>query len=920
MPFVAGKSLRDRLREEPQLPLAEAVGIARQVADALDHAHRQGVIHRDIKPENILLADGEALVADFGLARALDVEGGERLTETGIVLGTPAYMSPERGEGSTHIDGRSDIYALGCVLYEMLAGQPPFTGPTAQAILARHAMDPVPSLRTVRPAVGPALGKVVLRALAKVPADRFATAQAFSAALTVPETDLISEAHAVVAPQVGATWQRRVVPAAAAAAVTALAIALTVAARSRNREPAKVDPAVVVIAPFRVTAADSSLGYLREGMVDLLAAKLSGEGGLRAVEPRSVLSAWRRAAAPNGNAVMPAAALEVARQLGAGRVIDGSIVGSAGHLTVAASLLATLDGRNLAHASAEGPVDSLSALLDRLTARLLSLSAESDAIRLASLTTVSLPAIRAYLAGRVAFRTGRLDEAFLRFREATVLDSTFTLAALELLRVRRGGEDGRRAKRLALAGRDRLSPADRALLDIWAGPFPNGPEWIERWQSAASAHPDRSEIWYGLADAYFHHGLSAGVQDPFRLAAEAFQRGWTIDSTSAPDALSFDRPQIFGEVLTHMVDIAQTDGDTAKVRRLVVLGLAADSTTGRGWYLRWHRAVALGDSARRAFWADSLRVDPEAFGLIFQFIESSGVSTEDYVSSANRDIRHWEASGPAGAAFERGVVDMNGGRPQESLRVLAAIEDSIKPGVWPRPMGWRLGEGGDAGRIGMAFYWEGDAVRAMEAVRRLRPYASRVAVGADQKRTQLEAQCVLATWRAAHGDHAYADAVIRRLREATVTGLPSIDSVALTQYTTLCAALLDARRSTALNQPDARSKLEAADAAARTFNTFMPALGANLVVANVAEAQDDLPLALRAVRRRAGMYGFFPSWYLSTYLREEGRLAALTGDTAGAIRAYRHYLALRPDPEPGIEPEVDRVRQELAMLQEQPAR
>ena len=183
MPYIAGQSLRERLRDELQLPIDEAIGIARQVADALDHAHRQGVIHRDIKPENILLAEGQAVLADFGIARALDVAGGDRLTETGLTIGTPVYMSPEQSAGATRLDGRSDIYALGCVLYEMLGGQPPFTGPSPQAILARHAIDPVPSLRTLRATVPRALGQVVTRSLAKVPADRFPTARAFSEAL-----------------------------------------------------------------------------------------------------------------------------------------------------------------------------------------------------------------------------------------------------------------------------------------------------------------------------------------------------------------------------------------------------------------------------------------------------------------------------------------------------------------------------------------------------------------------------------------------------------------------------------------------------------------------------------------------------------------------------------------------------------------
>ena len=179
MPYVAGESLRQRLERQTQLSIEEAIEITRQVAAALDYAHRQGVVHRDIKPENILLQEGEAVVADFGIARALRVAGGERLTETGSSLGTPYYMSPEQASGSAELDGRSDIYSLACVLYEMLAGDPPFTGPTAPAIIARQLVDPVPSLTTVRPTVPEELERAIEKALAKVPADRYDTAGAF---------------------------------------------------------------------------------------------------------------------------------------------------------------------------------------------------------------------------------------------------------------------------------------------------------------------------------------------------------------------------------------------------------------------------------------------------------------------------------------------------------------------------------------------------------------------------------------------------------------------------------------------------------------------------------------------------------------------------------------------------------------------
>jgi len=183
MPYVRGETLRQRLRREERLSVADAVGIACDVADALAHAHGQGVVHRDIRPENILFEAGQALVADFGIAGVLESAAGERLSASGIVLGVPAYSSPEQARAEKTVDGRSDIYSLGCVLYEMLGGEPPFTGASRAAVLARHLSDTVPPLRTLCPELSPDLERVVLRTLAKQPEERFGTAAELALAL-----------------------------------------------------------------------------------------------------------------------------------------------------------------------------------------------------------------------------------------------------------------------------------------------------------------------------------------------------------------------------------------------------------------------------------------------------------------------------------------------------------------------------------------------------------------------------------------------------------------------------------------------------------------------------------------------------------------------------------------------------------------
>ncbi len=183
MPVVQGESLRERLTRERQLPVGDAVSIGRAVAGALDYAHRQGIVHRDIKPENILLHDGQPLLADFGIALAVRAAGGDRLTHTGISIGTPSYMSPEQASGERSVDARTDIYALGCVLYEMLAGEPPFTGPTSQAVIAAALTSKAEPLARRRPSVPDGLASAVHRALEAVPGDRFSTAAEFAAAL-----------------------------------------------------------------------------------------------------------------------------------------------------------------------------------------------------------------------------------------------------------------------------------------------------------------------------------------------------------------------------------------------------------------------------------------------------------------------------------------------------------------------------------------------------------------------------------------------------------------------------------------------------------------------------------------------------------------------------------------------------------------
>ena len=278
MPYVQGESLRERLDREGALSTDDALAILHEVGDALNHAHAEGIIHRDIKPENILLSGGHAMVSDFGIARALDAAGGERLTATGLAIGTPAYMSPEQASGMRNVDARSDVYSLGCVAYEMLAGAPPFTGGSPQALMARHALDKPLPMRTVRPTVSEAMDVVVEKALAKVPSDRFATPVQLVEALT--KAHMTGDVKAFWRPML---WLRqrshRLTAAVAILAVVALAVVV-----SRQWLAARASRVTwLAVMPLENFSGDSTQDYFTRGMRDALAGAIGQVRGLRLV-------------------------------------------------------------------------------------------------------------------------------------------------------------------------------------------------------------------------------------------------------------------------------------------------------------------------------------------------------------------------------------------------------------------------------------------------------------------------------------------------------------------------------------------------------------------------------------------------------------------------------------------------------------
>jgi serine/threonine-protein kinase len=375
MPFVRGESLRDRLDREQQLPVEDAIHIALEVADALGYAHEQGVVHRDIKPENILLAGGHCLVADFGIARAA-TEAGEKLTQTGMAVGTPLYMSPEQSMGDT-VGPTADIYSLGCVLYEMLAGSPPFTGPNARAIMARHAMTPVPGLQDVRASVPDEVEEAVMAALAKVPADRPQTAKAFCELMGTPlgatatrraglrmtstrnssvrmTAEQFAALQAMEAPARLAFWRRPVVWAAVLVLIAgALGVWKLRSGPGSGAILSGPDPHDIAVLYFEDLSPTHDLGYLADGLTEGLIGALSEVRGLMVIS-RGGSAQFRGATIPRDS---------IARVLQVGTLIMGSVEAEGGNIRVTVRLMDG-SGAEFDHASFEQPVGNALVMSD----------------------------------------------------------------------------------------------------------------------------------------------------------------------------------------------------------------------------------------------------------------------------------------------------------------------------------------------------------------------------------------------------------------------------------------------------------------------------------------------------------------------------------------------------------------------------
>jgi serine/threonine-protein kinase len=901
MPFIDGESLRAWLLRELRLPVEDVLRIIHDVADALAYAHERGVVHRDIKPDNVLVSRRHAMVTDFGVAKALTAaargpaseNGGSGVTTTGsgLAIGTPAYMAPEQAAGDPSTDHRADIYAFGILAYELLAGRPPFTARPPSEILAAHIAEQPQPIESLRSDVPPALSALVMSCLAKRPDDRPQTAALVRSAIEALATP---GAGTVVGPSA----TRRKSARRAVAVIVAAALLLVVSAIAYSRRPAPRPPAdesLVAVAPFRVAGTDASLRYLREGMLDLLSAKLTGATGPRSADPRSLLTAWRRAAGADTADLSRERALEVAESLGAGQLLIGDVTGDSARITLHAVLVRVSDGRALPPVQVEGDPDSLPKLVDKLTAQLLATDAgEQDA--LSTLTSTSLPALRSFLNGQWLYRRGRYRDAAREYSTAVELDSTFALSALRLAVASNwfGVPSMRQTGlRLAWSGRDRLAPRDRALLDATAGPnYPGASSYLdilkakERYVSLA---PDRADAWFELGDGLFHMGAVVGYPDAEARAADALERALALDSTFAPAA-------------EHLLLIEAHRGDTGAVRRLGTHFLSIDPASENADGVRWRMAVALGDTAELSVIQrrrDTLTpISAHTMAYMSQMDAVDLDRAQHVADAAVQNAR--QQSDRYVALLTAHDLALNRGRPSAAVVASTRARD-----VAAASARVSLRE-----RVRDALYWDGDSTAAAIAVREL----ERTAFGPTPEKPadrfgQVVDLCNVELWRAGHDDSRSVASSVARLRRIPVEG-PDASTAAFAQS---CATLLDAVAATSSRRSDAPVAVARLDSMLKTGPGGFVQDAGNLILARLKERRGDVRGALAAVRRRETF--LTRPLYLSTFLREEGRLAALAGENDAAIEAYRHYLALRASPEPPLKSEAEFVRDELGKLE-----
>ncbi len=700
--------------------------------------------------------------------------------------------------------------------------------------------------------------------------------------------------------------------------VAALLIVTWSMASRRTSRP--LDPNQIVVVPLSITGGDSSVAWMRVGVVDRLSPMLTGKGGPLGVDSRTSVSAWHRRT--GGRDATADDARDIARRVGAGKALFGTLVFASGRLTLTSNIVDADRGTMLPLTSVSGAPDSLQGLLEGLLRQLLVRRAEIPEPTARSLSTTPLPALRAYLDGRVAYRHAHSAEAIQNFLHALDADSTFALAAVDLAtattKVLRQGrlcindkchwasvvpgfrdsgpesDDAQfeRAIRLAWESRASLAPRDLALLEALRGahwPVPRSArEIVGDFERAVVAAPDRADTQYLLGLLLLYQGPAIGRTDALAQAAARFRNALELDS-------------VYIAPLARLVDVAAYQRDTASVRRYGATYLTRDSAGATADFVRWRMAVGTNDaSTLRQIRARFNSLELATLTQIVTASQMTGDALEDADRASTLIIdRTTHPADHTSALYWGHMLALNRGRPHQAdslLRLRHEIDTS--PHFFRAVTTWAVMYGdGDRAEADTTARARADFLaRDTVTDRAYRPDSTPGQANRDRNRDALSEMNQEALWRWAHGSPKTAADLARRMRRhGDAAGADIVDMLLASDAGSPDAPALRARVATA-----------ALDGCCDGNHHVY------LLLATAYERAGQFADALQAVRR--GQWRL-PTMFLAAYLGMEGRLAERVGDHAGAIRAYEHYLALRADPEPGLRPGRDSVRAELARIQ-----
>lgn len=632
MPYVEGESLRSRLNRTGKLPLDEALYLARGIAGALDYAHRQRVVHRDIKPENIMLHEGEAMVMDFGIAKAVSVAAGENLTQTGMMVGTPAYVSPEQAAGEGEIDGRSDQYSLACMLFEILSGKKAFTGGSAQSVLSKRFTDPVPHLQKVDPNVPDEIDEAIAKAMAKEPEERYETSGEFAKALVWPKANTPSETTTV---KQGAA------------------------------------PKSIAVLPFADMSAEKENGYFTDGMAEEIINALTTIKALR-VASRTSSFAFKGTTED---------IRQVGKKLDVATVLEGSVRKAGNKLRITAQLVNVGDGYQLWSQRYDRDMEDVFAIQDEIAQNIVKalrvILSDEEKRAIEKVATVNVEAYDCYLRGRQffhQFRKQSLEFARQMFNKAIEIDPTYALAyagvadCCSVLYTNFDASDANLtnadvASRRALKLAPQLAEAHvaRGLAVSLLG---HHAEAETEFETAMGLNPQ-------LFDAAYMFGRSLLAQGKFEQAAKIFERAMEL----RPE--DYVVPGLLGGAYAALGRMADAQHGFKRQAEAATKRLELNPDDPRALYMGAVGLARLGESKRARDWANqAMAISPNDATVLYNVacVLSNIGEAEEAVAALEKSV----ASGFGHWAWIENDSDFENIRSHPRYKALLAQKDQPK--------------------------------------------------------------------------------------------------------------------------------------------------------------------------------------------------------------------------------------------------